>query len=412
MRLISIFITFLCFISGYTQALELDKELLWEISSPKSTVKSYLFGTLHANDRALFELSDSVYIAFDKAQKIILETDIYQLFSVMDTRKSLPETRFDDKGKSYTSVDLSSKTRYGDEDGMPQFLDAYFQVLGLQLNKEMVALEKIQDQYAFSNEFKLNEGRVIETQGHIVENQINSFTQEKLLALYLHGDLDALQRFMKSYLSVQEKRYEEVIVARNQQMLDKLLLELKSQKSFFCAVGAGHLGGEEGLLQLLRTRGYKVRSVRWTFQEKAPASKRLLQQQAYTYIDSLSGMVAKFPGKPLIKTLSEGNLKLIYRELGQGNTYEITLFALDTTITTAEIASIYINPPDGTAITKKILDNGSMIYQGLSDTYPEGLNFVQIKFGSAYYAVIKCYGGHKFMHSNRPFFFFDKVWFD
>jgi len=108
----------------------------------------------------------------------------------------------------------------------------------------------------------------------------------------------------------------------------------------------------------------------------------------------------------------DGNLKLIYRELGQGNTYEITRFVTDSTISHEEIASIYINPPDGTSITKKIMDNGAIIFQGLSDTYPEGLNFVQIKFGAEHYAVIKCYGGHKFMHSNRPLSFFDKVWFD
>jgi uncharacterized protein YbaP (TraB family) len=406
MRIALLLLTILCFKSSQAQLLDLEKELLWEVSSPKSAVKSYFFGTLHANDRALFELSDSVYIAFDRAQKIVLETDIYQLFSVMDTRKVLPETRFDDKGKSYTNLDISSKTLYGNEDGMPQFLDAYFHVLGLQLQKEIVALENIQDQYALSNEFKLSEQRII-------DNQINSFTQEKLLALYLRGDLDALQRFMKSYLSIQEQLYNEVIVKRNLQMLDKLLALLKEQKPFFCAVGAGHLGGEDGILQLLRARGYRVRPVQWSIQETVPSSKTLIKKQTESiYIDSISGLVAKFPGKPLALLLPEGNLKLIYRELGQGNTYEITRFDLDTNISLEEIASIYINPPDGTSITKKILDNGAMIFQGLSDTYPEGLNFVQIQFGATHYAVIKCYGGHKFMHSNRPLSFFDKVWFD
>ena len=180
---------------GLAQLMELNKELLWEVTHPKSGVKSYLFGTLHANDRELFELSDSVYIAFNQAQKIVLETDIYSLFSTMDTRKNLPETRFDDKGKSYTSLIMTSQTLYGTEDGMPQFLDAYFQVLGLQLGKETIALEKVEEQYALSNEFKLSERRIL-------DNQINAFTQEKLLELYLRGDLDALQRFMKSYLSV------------------------------------------------------------------------------------------------------------------------------------------------------------------------------------------------------------------
>ena len=81
MRTALLFFAFLCLNTSQAQLLDLEKELLWEVSSPKSTVKSYFFGTLHANDRALFELSDSVYIAFDNAQKIVLETDIYQLFS-------------------------------------------------------------------------------------------------------------------------------------------------------------------------------------------------------------------------------------------------------------------------------------------------------------------------------------------
>lgn len=406
MRSALLLFSFLVTQISHGQVVESDKELLWEISNFKTGQKSYIFGTLHANDRALFDLSDSVYVAFDMAKKIVLETDIYQLFSIMDTRKALPETRFDDKGKPYTSLDISSKTLYGSEDGMPQFLDAYFQVLGQQHHKEILALEKVQDQYALSNEFKLSERKVI-------DNQINAFTQERLLELYLRGDLDALQRFMKAYLSVQENLYDEVIVKRNVQMLDKLLALLKQPEPFFCAVGAGHLGGEDGILQLLRTKGYRVRPVQWTVQEPAPACKVLLKKPIeYIYTDPISGLVAKFPGKPYLDTVSEGNPKLIYRELGQGNTYEVSIYALDPNLSTEEIASIYILPPDGATMTRKELDNGSVIYQGLSDTYPEGINYVQIQFGERYYAVLKCYGGNKFMHSNRPFNFFDKVWFE
>lgn len=405
MRLILLFCLAFVVLDHQAQLIEPEKELLWEIST-KSGYKSYIFGTMHTNDRAIFDLADSVYYAFNKANKIVLETDICQLFDEMDTRKSLPESRIDDKGKPYTSMDISSKTLYGDEDGMPQFLDAYFQILGQHHQKEIIALEQIQDQYTLANEFKLSERRVL-------DNQINAFTQEKLLELYLRGDLDALQRFMKSYLSVQENLYYEVIVKRNQQMLDKLLELLKEQAPFFCAIGAAHLGGEEGLLQLLRMKGYRVRPVEWSVQEPAPAYKIGLKKSTeYIYSDPASGLIAKFPGKPLTIILPDGSTKIIYRELGQGNTYEIMLYPLDTLITSEEIASIYIRSPEGAVMTKKELDNGSILFQGLSDTYPEGLNFVQIQFGTSFYAVIKCYGGNKFMHSNRPLNFFEKVWFD
>lgn len=406
MRCLLFFLLTFSFFDIRAQIIEPDKELLWEISQPKSKTKSYLFGTLHANDRALFDLSDSTYIAFDQAENIVLETDIYRLFSAMDTRKTLPETRIDNQGKSYTTFALNSKTLYGSEDGMPQFLDAYFQVLALQLGKNTIALEKLEDQFALSNEFKLSERRII-------DNQINSFTQEKLLELYLRGDLDALQRFMKSYLSVQDSLYQEVIVKRNYQMRDTLLTLLKNQKSFFCAVGAGHLGGEEGILQLLRAKGYKVRPVQWSISTTPPPSKRLLKKPTeFIQTDPVSGLVAKFPGKPLLEMLPDSTLRMVYRELGQGNTYEIVIHPLDQLLSPEEIASIYINPPAAGQITKKILDDGSTVFEGLSDTYPEGLNCVQIQFGANHFAVIKCYGGHKFIHSNRPQSFFGKVWFD
>jgi uncharacterized protein YbaP (TraB family) len=391
---------------GFSQLILPEKELLWEISHPKSKIKSYIFGTLHANDRSLFDLSDSVYISFDQAQILVLETDIYRLFEKMDTRKNLPETKFDDQGKSYTSTSQSSETIYGTENGMPQFLDAYFQVLGLHFNKEFLALEALEDQYALTNEFKLSERKII-------DNGINTFTQEKLKELYLKGDIEALQRFMKSNLSVQDQLYEEVIIKRNKLMLEKITELLKGNSSFFCAVGAGHLGGEDGLIQQLRTKGIRVRPVLWSIAEQPPKAKQKIKKtNEYIYTNEQSGLVAKFPGKPFVKYLEDGTTQIIYRELGQGNTFEIYLQTLDPTISQEELASIYINPTTGSNITKKIRDDGSIVFFGLSDTYPEGLNFVQLQFSSTHFVVIKCYGGNKFMHSNRPFAFFEKVWFE
>lgn len=383
-----------------------QKELLWEISHPNSSIKSYIFGTLHENNRALFQLSDSTYIAFDKAKKIVLETDIYSLFSWMDTRKELPQTRFDNDGNYFSNRLLGSKTLYGNEDGMPQFLDAYFQILAFHLNKPTIALEDVEDQYALSDQFNLTERKIL-------NNQINSFTQEKLLELYLKGDIEALHRFMKSYLNLQEDLYEQVIVNRNYLMCDSLIALLKINESFFCAVGAGHLGGEEGILQLLRHKGFRVRPVQWKISTETSLSKSHLNESTeYIFKDLPSGLIAKFPAKPLFEQLPDSTSRIIYRELGQGNTFEILIYPYDQNSSREEIASIYINPPQGGKIIKRYQDDGTVVFQGLSDTYPEGLNMVQIQFSNNNFAVIKCYGGHKFMHSKRPTTFFEKVWFE
>ena len=53
--------------STVAQYVNVDKQLLWEISGNGLKEKSYLFGTLHSNDKRIFDLSDSVYYALDKA---------------------------------------------------------------------------------------------------------------------------------------------------------------------------------------------------------------------------------------------------------------------------------------------------------------------------------------------------------
>ena len=69
-----------CFVA-FGQSYFADRELLWEISGNGLKQKSYLFGSLHSNDKRLFQLADSVYTAMIKTDKLILETDIFELFN-------------------------------------------------------------------------------------------------------------------------------------------------------------------------------------------------------------------------------------------------------------------------------------------------------------------------------------------
>jgi uncharacterized protein YbaP (TraB family) len=399
-------VLYLSFVS-VAQNYESDKELLWEISGNGLKTKSYLFGSLHSNDKRLFQLADSIYVGLNQTEKIILETDIFGLFNELDTRMDLPKTLYDKSGNPYTAETEASKTFYGDEDGMPQFLDAFFQQYCFNAGKGFIPLESITDQY------ELLTDQIQVSNRQFIDNAVNNFTQERLLELYLRGDLLALDKFMKANMSIQDNLYEEVITKRNISMTVKLDSVLKTKTSFFCAVGAGHLGGSGGILNLLRSKGYKVRLVRWTHSESPSADELKVRAcKEYLFKDELSSLIAKFPGKPIVLNEPDNTTRVIYRELGQGNTYEISIFPVDPTISPEEIAAIYIATPPNTTIREVLLDDGQIVYEGLSNTYPEGLNYVQIQFGENYYAVIKTYGGNKFMHSNRPNQFFTKVWFE
>ena len=50
----------------------IENELLWEISGNGMKSKSYLFGSIHSNDKRVFYLTDSTYFALNNATTIAL----------------------------------------------------------------------------------------------------------------------------------------------------------------------------------------------------------------------------------------------------------------------------------------------------------------------------------------------------
>lgn len=402
-----IFFLFTAFISlAYSQVVDVNKQLLWEISGNGLKEKSYLFGTLHSNDKRIFDLSDSVYYALDKANLIILEADIFELFKDIDSREDLPNTLYDKDGKAYTASEIASRTTYGDENGMPQFIDAALEEYCHNANKKFFALEDVKDQ--------LNLGAKLNfTKRIFINDAFNDFSNQKLIELYLKGDITAIERFIRANLASDKKQFTALITDRNNKMAYKLDSLLRKKDSFFCAIGAGHLAGSEGVINLLRTRGFRLRPMLWTRSENKTLAKKMINSfRSYKYKDLASGLNANFHGKPFSEKNTDGSLSLIYREYGQGNSYIIDVVPNDSTLSFEQIATIYIASPPNINFNKKILDDGTLLFEGLSDTYPEGLNWVRIIFSEKHFAVLKTYGGNKFMHSDRPKKFFDNVWFE
>ena len=388
------------------QYVNVDKKLLWEISGNRLKEKSYLFGTLHSNDKRIFDLSDSVYYALDKANLIVLEADIFELFKDLDSREDLPNTLYDKDGKAYTASEIASKTTYGDENGMPQFIDASLEEYCHNAHKKFFALEDVKDQINLGTKLTFSK-RIF------INNVLNDFSNQKLIELYLKGDITSIERFIKANLAGDKEQFAALITDRNNKMSHKLDSLLKKKDSFFCAIGAGHLAGEEGIINLLRKKGYRLRPILWTRSENRTLAKKTINSfRNYAYKDPASGLNANFHGKPFTEKNTDGSLSLIYREYGQGNSYIIDIVPNDSTLSFEEIATIYIASPPNTSFYKKILDDGTLLFEGLSDNYPEGLNWVRIIFSDQYFAVLKTYGGNKFLHSDRPKKFFDNVWFE
>jgi len=399
-------IFFFLFISLSSIAQEVlpENQLLWEISGNGMKNKSYLFGSFHTNDKRVFRFSDSTYYALVQSTGIVLETDVTDLFVEWDTRRSDVRLLYDNQGKPYTATNEASATLYGNEDGMPQFLDAYFQQYCQNSNRNFYPLESVDDQLDLLS----NNSDYIPNYSEF-ESRIIS--QDKILNIYLQGDIHSLDRLMKTSLTIYPGLYDDLILKRNVTMANGIDTLLRNDK-LFIALGAGHLAGEKGVINLLREKGYRLRKVTSTISSKATEDKNaFLSSRNYEYVDERIGLHASLPGKPVIFEDLGETWKLIYREMGQGNTYSIEVIE-KASGSLESYATDFIQTPRGSKIDYRMLDNGTWIAEGLSDTYPEGLAWLRIIEGQDHLVVIKTYGGNKYMNSKRPFSFFNSVWID
>lgn len=387
--------------SLFSQRIDPDHQLLWEVKGTKGT--SYLFGTLHSNDKRLFNFSDSTYHAMNSVNRIALEADVFSTFPFTDTRRGEVIMEFDNAGEPYTASLYPTATVYGDEDGMPQFMDAYFQQFAYNTGLEFSALETVQSQLSTFNELPLPDLSQLKLESLLT-------TKDDMIQRYLKGDIYALDELLKVSLSVYPDLYKELIVERNIAMSATLDSLMKIDR-VFCAIGAGHLAGPSGMINLLRSKGYKVRKV-WASYSELPTQmeQKIKAQNKFHYVNDTLHFEANFPGKPEIaEGFADNLLKLIYRDMGQGNTYEIEVFPRSYDIGLMDLAQRFIASPTESPAHEAELENGGEAIEGIADTYPEGFAWTRIIMSEDLFFVIKTYGGNKYMHSPRPFRFFDGI---
>lgn len=375
---------------------EKEYQLLWEVKAPRTKKISYVFGSMHSNDPRLFNFPDSLYTAFASVEAVVLETDVTQIYDQYDVRLNLFNFDLFDKKRSFASSKKATQTVYGSEDGRPQFLDAYFQQTGYCGGKGFYPLETVQDQLKLAENPELFNTRTA----------INGlfFTKEAFIQTYINGDIASLTNMLKSQFKSAPDAYDELITKRNQTMA-KGLDTLMRKRSVFCAIGSGHLYGTDGVLQLLRQKGFQVRSVKASYNNTTLAAKKLVQSwKSYAVSDEEHSFRMTFGGKPMI--LEDDNKKhYVYQELGQGNTFELLIHASADYL---DENRYHFLENDISQTKEFVLDDGATGIEGLIMDPVKGYQWKRfIQFGDVCYELI-CYGGNKFMHSDRPVKFFQK----
>jgi uncharacterized protein YbaP (TraB family) len=288
-RLLSIlFILFLfnCFFYGQAAVSKNQKSFLWKAQSKTGTV--YLLGTIHFFKKELYPLKKTIEDAFDKADVLAVEANIEDVSNL--SIQKLMEAAFYSgndtlekhvSGETYELVkkefadsvlpsELINKQRpwlialtltslklvqlgfdpsYG--------IDIHF-LSKAEGKKEIAELESVDYQIGLFSKFSDKEQEI-----YLLNTlkDLKMLAQEvnELIPAWKSGDVKTLEFILKK--DEDEKTAfinERLIYERNRGMASKIEDFLKTAETYFVVVGAGHLVGDRGIIEILKGKGYSV----------------------------------------------------------------------------------------------------------------------------------------------------------
>ncbi|MGK4567573.1 TraB/GumN family protein [Flavobacterium sp. 3HN19-14] len=279
--LLSIIIAFF-FVSSNAQ--QLEKSLLWKISG-KGAKTSYLYGTIHATCDSL--LDKKVENALKETKQLYLELDMDDPGMQMAMMKDMNMKDGQTLDQLTTKEDYDMLSNFIQENvgvplGMiktikPFFISAMFipkildcpmqsveehlMKIGKRYNEEVFGLETVEEQMHVFDDipYKDQMDELVKSAKDNLANDKKEF--QEMLAVYNTHDLNKMLEFSATAENKLTSKFEsQLLTNRNQNWIPRIEKIIKTTPTFF-GVGAAHLGGENGVIRLLRKQGYKVEAV-------------------------------------------------------------------------------------------------------------------------------------------------------
>ena len=267
-----------------------EKSLLWQISGNGLAKPSYLYGTIHMLCKDDATLSDSLISAIENTDRVYLEIDLdnlFELFGALRQMKMRNDTTLRDllTVKEYEQVKefieskntllpfsvletykplLASSTllESGLPCGSPVAMEQIIMVEAKKRLKKIEGLETMSYQLSIfdSIPYKVQAEQLLKFT--LTNGDMSGAEKEfaEMMEAYNNQDLEKLDAFIKKGEDGLGQ-YENILLYNRNKNWVKKLKPIMSERSVTIAVGAGHLPGDKGLIDLLRKEGYTVKPV-------------------------------------------------------------------------------------------------------------------------------------------------------
>jgi hypothetical protein len=260
--------------------------LLWKISGNGLEKSSYVYGTFHLLCPNDLDLSKKVTDALDRSEQLVLELDFDDptLMQTLQQNMMMPDGRtaedylneeeykllagfFNDslnlpfeRIKGIKPFFLSSMTISHFLGCQPASFEQTLTKAAQNKEMEVKGLETVEEQLSFIDNLSMEMKKKM-----LMENLKQYDKSKKMFReqvdYYLSENLEGLNSIIDDYMSSDYAQLrEDLLVKRNKNWVPEIRKMIHEQPSMI-AVGAGHLPGSDGLLELLREAGYSVEPV-------------------------------------------------------------------------------------------------------------------------------------------------------
>ena len=272
--------------SNATDANVSSQGLMWKASSPHSTI--YLLGSIHLASPDMYPLPRHIEEAFRRSSVLVVEVDLNKI----DQSKLQPLLMskgmypFNDSLWNHVSPETKTLvTRFCNENGLPS--EAFARIKPwlaivmastLPMQTSGMTAELGIDKHFLNlarNTMRVEQLETAEMQLRLMAD-IPESKQEQYLAAtiksaplsqqlimefksaWMTGDAQKLDTLISGAWDGASGLQEKMFASRNPHMADAAEQCLKNNQRCFVVVGAGHLVGNQGVVQLLQDRGFKV----------------------------------------------------------------------------------------------------------------------------------------------------------
>jgi len=263
-----------------------EQGILWRIEGAAAQ-PSYLLGTIHSDDARVTTLPVTISKTFQQADSFSGEIDM-DLPNLMQASQATLLPEGESLQQLLDSTLYQQTVRLLAAYGMPElvvqrmkpwaaaatlslprpqtglFLDMLLYTQAAAQGKRVYGLETVSEQVG-AMESMPRDLQIIMLRDAVAQHDQLDQIIEALINAYLQRDLNALESISDEAMQQGDERVaqlftSEVVVNRNRRMLERMQPRLREGNAFI-AVGALHLPGKEGLLNLLRNKGYRVSPV-------------------------------------------------------------------------------------------------------------------------------------------------------